>query len=173
MFFHDVSSLMSNFPKFNFQGKTLSCLSVNQGSLHMHRFPSLHDSFSSRFPHFYLKPYGVLSNIAPNILKWTSFSNKCMPPLTWHTAPKYGHLQLFNPNFKYVSTSAAYNLPPEEKLPSQPHSHTLRSSQGLSVMSCPHIHYITSRWWLGSRHHCDAIKQLGNTHQCGANNLKG
>ena len=100
-------------------------------------FPSLHDSFSTRFSHFCLRPYGAFSTRAPNILKWTSFSNKIYASIRVAYSSKIWSSLVFNPNFKYVSTSAVYNLPPEEKLPSKLHSHTLKSVPCLSVLSSP------------------------------------
>ena len=99
----------------------------------------MHGSFHSRFSRIFLRPYGAGSNSTPIILKWTSVFSivVCLSP-EWRTVPKFSPLA-FNSNLN----------PWRETAITTPLNH-LKSSPSLSVVSCPHIPYITCRWWLGS-----------------------
>ena len=128
---------------------------------------TMHGSFHSRFSRIFLRPCGADSNSTPIILKWASifqlqyashqsgaqfqiftpahsFSNGhrfstvvCLSP-EWHTVPNVSPLA-FNSNLNTWRETAI----------TPPLNH-LKSSPSPSVVSCPHIPYITCRWWLGS-----------------------
>ena len=144
--FHDVSSLMSPSPSLTFKVSFCLVCRVHQ-SHHNYTGPprcmavspkgSLIFSFSS-------KPYGAGSNAAQKFQMVTGFK------WTVHL------IRVAHRSKSIVIFSFESKLKSLEKLSSQPHTRTLKSSPGLSVMSCQHIHYITCRWWLG-RHQCDAI----------------
>ena len=100
---------------------------------------SLTFSFSS-------KPCGAGSNTAPTVFQMVTGFKQAV--LLIRVAHRSKNIVILSFESKIKSL---------KKLSSQPHTRTLKSPPGLSVMSCQHIHYITCRWWPG-RHQCDAIK---------------
>ena len=159
--FHDVSSLMSPSPNLTFKVSFCLVCRVHQNH-HNYTGPprcmavspkaSLIFSFSS-------KPYGAGSNAAPKVSNGHRFQMNCASHQSGTQIQKHSHFQLsiivcLSPEWHTVPKCSplAFNSnlnPWRETAITTPLNH-LKSSPNLSAVSCPHIPYITCRWWLGS-----------------------